>query len=169
LTCAFTSTSSDPDGSITRYQWAFGDGATSTSENPSHTYTTGGTYTVTHTVTDNQGATGTVSHSVMVSAPPPPNQPPVVTAGGNQSVVVGAVFTLSGASFSDPDHNGPWTVKIDWGDGSSDLNTTSNEGSIAGSHSYVTLLPATYTVTITVTDSGGLGGSASKTVSVTTL
>ena len=84
-------------------------------------------------------------------------------------MLVGALFTLSGASFSDPNHNGPWTITIDWGDGASDVNTTSNEGSIAGSHSYVTALPATYTVTITVTDAGGLSGSASKTVSVTTL
>ena len=169
LTCNFSSTSSDPDGSITGYSWDFGDGGTASSQNPSHGYATGGTYTVTLVVTDNQGATGSVSHSVTVTAPPPPNQPPVVTAGGNQSVLVGALFTLSGASFSDANHNGPWTITIDWGDGSSDTNTTSNEGSISGSHSYVTLLPATYTVTITVTDSGGLSGSASKTVSVTTL
>ena len=169
LTCNFTSTSGDPDGSITTYAWDFGDGGSASSQNPSHAYAAGGTYTVTLIVTDNQGATGTVSHSVTVSPPPPPNQPPVVTAGGNQSVLVGALFTLSGASFSDPNHNGAWTITIDWGDGSSDVNTTSNEGSISGSHSYVTLLPATYTVTITVTDSGGLSGSASKTVQVTTL
>jgi PKD repeat protein len=169
LTCNFTSTSSDPDGSIAAYQWTFGDGGTATTQNPSHTYSAGGTYTVQLTVTDNQNATNSVTHSVTVTAPPPPNQPPVVTAGGNQNVLVGSLFTLSGASFSDPNHNGPWTITIDWGDGSSDVNTTSNEGSIAGSHSYVTVLPATYTVTITVTDAGGLSGSASKTVNVTTL
>jgi PKD repeat protein len=169
LTCNFTSTSSDPDGSIAAYQWTFGDGGSATTQNPSHTYSAGGTYTVQLTVTDNQNATNSVTHSVTVTAPPPPNQPPVVTAGGNQNVLVGSLFTLSGASFSDPNHNGPWTITIDWGDGSSDVNTTSNEGSIAGSHSYVTVLPATYTVTITVTDAGGLSGSASKTVNVTTL
>jgi len=119
--------------------------------------------------TVNVPANGTGQASFTITCTAPPNQPPVVTAGGNQSVLVGALFTLSGASFSDPDHNGPWTVKIDWGDGSSDVNTTSNEGSIAGSHSYVTALPATFTATITVTDAGGLSGSASKTVTVTTL
>src|SRR3989442_11610823 len=55
LTCSFTSTSSDPDGSITAYSWTFGDGGTSTVQNPSHTYTAGGTYTVALTVTDNAG------------------------------------------------------------------------------------------------------------------
>src|SRR5207249_7411724 len=47
LTCSFTSTSSDPDGSISAYSWTFGDGATSTAQNPSHTYAASGTYTVT--------------------------------------------------------------------------------------------------------------------------
>src|SRR5206468_4409830 len=73
LTCSFTSTSSDPDGSIASYSWTFGDGATSTVQNPSHTYAAGGTYTVTLTVTDNQSATNAISHSVTVTAP---NQPP---------------------------------------------------------------------------------------------
>jgi len=64
LTCAFTSTSSDPDGTIAAYSWSFGDGGTSTDQNPTHTYALGGTtYTVTLTVTDNQGATNTVSQS----------------------------------------------------------------------------------------------------------
>src|SRR5207247_7178867 len=73
LTCSFTSTSSDPDGSISAYSWTFGDGATSTAQNPSHTYAAGGTYTVTLAVTDNQGATASTSKSVTVTAP---NQPP---------------------------------------------------------------------------------------------
>src|SRR5260221_1981589 len=68
LTCSFTSTSSDPDGSISAYSWTFGDGGTSTVQNPSHSYTAGGTYTATLTVTDKQGATNAVSHGVTVAA-----------------------------------------------------------------------------------------------------
>src|SRR5439155_379003 len=97
LSCNFTSTSSDPDGSITAYSWTFGDGATSTAQNPSHLYGAGGTYTVGLTVTDNQGARNSTSHTVTVTAP---NQAPVVDAGPNEMVVVG-LYTLS-ASFSDP-------------------------------------------------------------------
>src|SRR5262249_30002660 len=49
----FTSSVSDPDPRDTfKYQWNFGDGSTSTLQNLSHTYATGGTFTVTLTVTD---------------------------------------------------------------------------------------------------------------------
>ncbi|HVH68127.1 MAG TPA: PKD domain-containing protein [Gemmatimonadales bacterium] len=168
LSCNFTSTSNDPDGSITAYSWTFGDGGTANTQNPSHTYAAGGTFTVTLTVTDNQNATGSISHQVTVTAPPPPTQPPVVTAGPDQSVLVSALFSLSGAGFTDPDHDGPWTVTIDWGDGSSPTTFGMNsEGSIGGSHSYpLTLLGATYTLRVTVTDSHGNTGSATKTVKV---
>ncbi|PYO98212.1 MAG: hypothetical protein DMD60_04715 [Gemmatimonadetes bacterium] len=169
LDCAFTSTSSDPDGTITAYSWTFGDGGTATTQNPSHTYGAAGAFTVTLTVTDNQNATAIVSHTVTVTAPPVFNQPPVVTAGPDQNPVVGLVFTLSGASFSDPDHDGPWNVTIDWGDGSQTTFGTSSEGSIGGSHSYAGVAFTQYTLTVTVVDAHGNRGSASKTVTVTLL
>jgi serine protease len=68
-TCAFTNTSTDPDGSVVSWSWNLGDGATSTVANPSRTYAAAGTYTVTLTVTDNGGATGTTSQAVTVTAP----------------------------------------------------------------------------------------------------
>ncbi len=58
--------SSDSDGSIVSYNWNFGDGNTSTQANPSHTYATAGGYTVTLTVTDNKGATGTDNTSATI-------------------------------------------------------------------------------------------------------
>src|SRR5256884_668340 len=78
LACSFSDQSSDPDGSVTSWQWTFGDGTTgSTAQNPSHTYSAAGSYTVTLTVKDNQNASSSpVSHTVQVTAPPPPNQPP---------------------------------------------------------------------------------------------
>lgn len=64
---AFESTGSyDPDGSIVGYSWSFGDGGTSSIASPNHTYTTEGTYTVSLTVTDNQGAQSDVSSTVAV-------------------------------------------------------------------------------------------------------
>jgi len=70
LTCAFTDISTDSDGTIASWSWDFGDDGTSTAASDSHTYAADGTYTVTLLVTDNGGATGSVSSSVTVSAPP---------------------------------------------------------------------------------------------------
>lgn len=50
--------SSDPDGSIVSYDWNFGDGGTANGVRVNHRFTKVGTYTVTLTVTDAQGATG---------------------------------------------------------------------------------------------------------------
>src|SRR5260221_3356885 len=70
LSCNFTSTSSDPDGSIASYSWTFGDGATSTLQNPSHTYTETGTDHVCLPVTDRQRTQSSIStKSVTVTVP----------------------------------------------------------------------------------------------------
>jgi len=58
--------SADPDGSITSYEWAFGDGTTATGESVTHTYEQTGEYTVTLTVTDDAGATDSNSTTVTV-------------------------------------------------------------------------------------------------------
>ena len=70
LGCSFTDSSSDSDGTVTGWSWSFGDGATSSVQSPSHTYAAAGTYMVTLTAADSGGATGSVSHTVTVTAPP---------------------------------------------------------------------------------------------------
>lgn len=53
---SFRSTSSDPDGTIARYEWSFGDGAQLIgAPDPSHVYSSPGTYTATLTLTDGEG------------------------------------------------------------------------------------------------------------------
>jgi YVTN family beta-propeller protein len=53
---SFVSTSSDPDGTIARYEWAFGDGAQLIgAPDPSHVYSSPGTYMATLTLTDSEG------------------------------------------------------------------------------------------------------------------
>ncbi|WP_436900913.1 PKD domain-containing protein [Halovenus halobia] len=63
------STSSTTNGSITSYDWDFGDGTTGTGEVVNHNYSSAGTYTVTLTVTDSNGTTDSVSKDVTVRAP----------------------------------------------------------------------------------------------------
>jgi PKD repeat protein len=55
------SNSYDDDGVITNYLWDFGDGTNSTLANPTHVYTTPGTYTATLLVTDNSNVTDSAS------------------------------------------------------------------------------------------------------------
>ena len=62
------STSYDPDGFITEYEWQFDDGANATGEVVTHTYTSTGNYTVTLTVTDNATATNTTSKVIRVQS-----------------------------------------------------------------------------------------------------
>jgi len=82
LNVAFTSAgSSDPDGSIAGYAWAFGDGTTGSGPSPAKVYSVAGTFTATLTVTDTQGATGTATVGITVStAPAPPAAPSNATA-----------------------------------------------------------------------------------------
>ena len=67
LTCTFNGTaSSDSDGAIATYSWAFGDGTTGFGAIVTHAYTTSGTYNVTLTVADNGASTNTQSKAVTV-------------------------------------------------------------------------------------------------------
>ncbi|MEO7066147.1 MAG: pre-peptidase C-terminal domain-containing protein [Rhodanobacter sp.] len=67
LTVSFTDSSTDSDGTVASRSWNFGDGATSTATNPSHTYAAAGTYSVSLKATDNGGASNTKTQSVTVA------------------------------------------------------------------------------------------------------
>jgi hypothetical protein len=69
LDCTFdSSASTDTDGTVASYAWDFGDGKTGTGPSPAHSYALAGDYTVKLTVTDNQGDTGYVIHSLSVQS-----------------------------------------------------------------------------------------------------
>lgn len=114
LSVAFTDQSSD-DGKLTSWLWDFGDNTEgSTVQNPSHTFVAG-TYQVTLTVTDNDGATATASQDVTVGEP---------TAALNLTVTTSKIRGVKHAAlaWNSEDHLTyvvSWTT--DWGgDGSSD-------------------------------------------------
>ncbi len=70
-TTQFTNNSYDPDGTIIKYYWQFGDGTTSTEATPTHTYTATGTFTVKLTITDDNGATNTTTTTIKIQYDPP--------------------------------------------------------------------------------------------------
>lgn len=78
LTVSFDgSASSDPDGTIASFTWAFGDGGLGSGATTSHTYTNPGTYTASLLVRDQLGASGSASVTIQVTAPgsPEPGDP----------------------------------------------------------------------------------------------
>jgi PKD repeat protein len=116
LTCNFGgSGSDDPDGTITSYDWDFGDGNTSSLMDPTHHYQAGDTYTVSLTVTDNDGATGNTSTDVVVVAPE------TYSIGGSVSGLEGSGLVLQNNAGDDLsiDANGGFTFSTELLDGSS--------------------------------------------------
>ena len=73
LTVNFINNSYDSDGQLVSYSWDFGDGNGSSEENPSNTFASDGTYTVTLTVTDNDGFSDVLESEVTVSSVTTPN------------------------------------------------------------------------------------------------
>ena len=67
------SSSYDPDGFIVSYEWEFGDGNVTITDNPiiTHSYSSAGTYTVNLTVTDNDGLKASISRQLTVSPTTP--------------------------------------------------------------------------------------------------
>jgi glucose/arabinose dehydrogenase len=92
--------SSDPEGAALTYSWNFGDGTSSTSANPAHTYTKTGTFSPTLTVRDPGGLTGTASLVVTVGNTAPTLKLTTPTDGQLFSFGDTVPFTVTG---SDPE------------------------------------------------------------------
>ncbi len=149
----------------------------------SHTYADNGSYTVTVTLTDDDGGLDTASFTVTVT-----NVAPTLDAGpdlvGEDAVAEGAFITLAPATFSDPGFDfapagtkEDFTATIDWGDGTSEpaaeitlIEAPGSEGAlttgtIQAEHAYGD--NGTYSVTVTVHDDDG--GVATDTFQVKVL
>lgn len=80
LTVAFDgSASTTPSGTVTSWAWSFGDGTSGTGARTTHVYSVPGTYTVSLTVTDSNGASSTATGSI-VANPLAPAAPSGLTA-----------------------------------------------------------------------------------------
>ena len=90
--------SSDPDGTIASYTWAFGDGSSGTGVTSSHTYAAAGSYQVTLTVKDDKGATTALTKPVSVAAPFAKDLFARTAANGWGSADIGGAWSTYGGS-----------------------------------------------------------------------
>jgi len=144
--------STDPEGTITDYQWNFGDGTpvddAGTSTSVQRAYATRGTYTVTLTVTNSFGQTSTRTSTVTV------DDPPTASFTSTPATVAAPGATVNfDASASAPGASGGTITDYSWNFG--DGTPVDDTGSSADApHAFTT--PGVYTVTLTTTDDLGV-------------
>jgi len=147
------SAANDPDGEIVAYDWTLGNGGARQGRVVSAAYSGAGTYTITLTVTDDKGETGTIAMPITITG----NQPPsAVIEASSVSVRIGESVTFNGNESSDPDG------LIDsylWQFG----DTFTDSGAVT---SYAWFQPGDYIVVLTVTDNEGAQGFSSVTINV---
>jgi PKD repeat protein len=124
-------------GNPATWEWIFGDGATSSEQNPSHTYTKAGSYMVRLTVTNAFGTSTRIKSGYINTGMPPAAD---FTSGARTGSVPLTV------AFTDASTGRPTSWSWDFGDGSG--STTQNPA-----HTYTKA--GTYAVTLTVRNAYG--------------
>ncbi|MFA6362496.1 PKD domain-containing protein [Methanoregula sp.] len=139
----------------TSWKWDFGDGATSTDKNPSHTYTTLGSYSVTLTASNVNGQDSTTKANYIVTTLAP------VAAFSADRRMGNAPFLVQ---FTDQSTNSPTSWKWNFGDGSSSSDQNPR---------HIYQFEGSYNVSLTATNQYGsdtsfkAGTTAAPTVSIT--
>ncbi|MFA5414208.1 MAG: PKD domain-containing protein [Methanoregula sp.] len=141
LTVSFTDCSTNYP---TSWNWSFGDGSSSILQNPNHTYSNAGTYTVSLSATNSAGSTTkTMTHYITVSAG-------VIIPVANFTCAPTTGTAPLTVSFTDCSTNYPTSWNWSFGDGSSsNLQNPNHTYSNAG----------TYTVSLSATNSAGSNSS----------
>ena len=149
---AFTNESTD-DAEIVATFWEFGDGATSAEPNPTHAYTTMGTFTVKLTVVDDDSAAGSVEHLVEIV-----NTPPVAAFSFDPSPTT----VLDVVRFTDESTDDGSIMAWHWEFGDGATSTEQNP-----EHQYSA--KGKFTVKLTVTDDGDLSDSVEHEITIKNL
>ena len=105
-----SSGSDDPDGTIVKYLWDFKDGSTSSEKNPNHKFQISGSYTVSLTVEDNDGATGT--ETLVINVIKPIKEPDPINIEGNGDDVTSSFELIEGISIFHMTHDGDSNIII---------------------------------------------------------
>src|SRR5262245_3851792 len=164
LTVAANGNCTDQDNDLNSITLNWGDGSPTitVAQGPiseTHTYSGAGQFRVSLTGLDATNNQSEEHVDVTVSAPPPPNQAPTCSLTVEPSSGQPPLTVVANANCQDADNN-ITSVRITWGDGSPP--TEGSSPNLAAQHTYSSA--GSFTVTATATDSGGLTGSASKTV-----
>jgi PKD repeat protein len=145
LTVTFANQSTDYTSSL----WDFGDGVTSTLNNPTHTYTAAGAYTVTLTVNGPEGSDTLGKPAVIAVVEPKVYLPLVMHNYVPKQAYFSATPTVGEApltvTFTNASVN--YTASL-WSFGDGTTSTLPNP-------THVYTLPGVYTVTLTITGPGG--------------
>ncbi|CAG0996628.1 MAG: PKD domain-containing protein [Bacteroidetes bacterium] len=143
---SFNNTSSILSGSIIGNAWNFGDGNSSTAQNPTHTYANSNIYNVTLIVVSDMGCTDTLTKPVTIYPNPVVSFNASDVCEGNAIAFAGSSSIIIGSSWN-------WN----FGDGASGSGQNT-------SHNYAA--PGAYSVTLVVTTANGCVDSVSKIVNV---
>ena len=144
-------------GSPTSWSWSFGDGMTSTQQDPSHTFKTTGFYKVVLTASDGSTSKSVNQTISVMSTSQQSSSLTVTTPVSSFAYNPGSPVAGQSVQFTDTSTGAPTSWQWSFGDGS--LSTGQNP-----SHPFVSA--GTYTVTLTATNSAG-SGNASQTIAVT--
>ena len=141
--------STGPAGVTLTYAWSFGDGTSGTGVTPTHTYSTVGAYSISLTVTDSLGGSGTATTTATIIAQP------IAAAGGPYNGAPGSAISFSGQTSTGP---AGIILSYAWNFGDGTTGT-----GVAPTHTFTAV--GTYNVSLTVTDN--VGGSSTATAPVT--
>jgi len=154
-----TDTDSTP---IASYTFDFGDGAVvgpQPGATASHTYATGGTYTVMVTVADTAGLSSSATATVVVA--PGDSAPAAALIASPNSGAAPLSMTADASGSTDTDGTPIATYTFDFGDGTTPVGP---QAAATAAHTYTA--PGIFTVQVTVTDTAGLSSTATATVQV---
>ncbi len=157
FTDATSKAANDPaNPALNTWYWTFGDGGTSTLQNPTHTYTTNGSFTATLQVTNNLGCIGTksINNSVIV---------PAITSAFTTPK---SIYCINDpVNFTNTSVGTITTYAWDFGDPTYSSTGNLNTSALVNpSHTYT--VTGSYDITLTITSSLGCTSTVINSISV---
>ena len=146
-----------PSGA-TSYAWSFGNGATSSLQSPSTTYSAPGRYYITLTVVSAAGTSSATDSIDVYSGPSAQNFTAVPTSGCRS-------LTVQLSANVNPNAPGGLTYHYDFGDGNTSTPATSASGTFVVTHTYA--VAGTFSVTLYTTNSIGCDSNYARSSYIT--